>query len=508
MRWRWVAVSLSAQRVASTGVAAAQTALSQSGLSTTGSGNGAIVLRTSAGALSVNQAVSANGSGRVLLQTLGAGTDLTLSADVGSGSGSISVLSAQALSLLANADVQTSSTSQGSGHIDLQALTTLTMDVSSSLVSTGATAVARLSASDVVVGRITLASGSVGITATGGSIIDADPLAGTANDFAVDITSYALRLNAAVGIGSAVDALETSVAAITARATSGGIHVLESDSLEAFVVHIMVARVDSAGAGSWVDDGEQFDVATTAGDGDIVMRTLAGALALSDYEGDGVSVSAHGSGNVLLQSQGAGSALYVKGDVLSGSGNISLLAQGELDVRVGADVRTSSTGAGSGSIDLESFTQAVTMSSTSVLASTGQTASARIKAALAVTVGDIELPDGAVSITAGAGISDADALVGSANDTDLDISAASVRLSAGTAMGASVNHLEISAGTLSARAAAGSIFLHETDALTVGSVAVSVNRVAVDTSTSTVTDAAQSDLVTTCCCRPQGRAAS
>jgi len=71
----------------------------------TTAGNGAIVLRTTAGnitlndgtALADNTAVSANGSGNILLQAIGATSSITGNADVITATGHLSILAAQDL---------------------------------------------------------------------------------------------------------------------------------------------------------------------------------------------------------------------------------------------------------------------------------------------------------------------------------------------------------------------------------------------------------------------------
>ncbi|MEI7786780.1 MAG: hypothetical protein WCK08_20510, partial [Betaproteobacteria bacterium] len=80
------AVSVTVNRLSSTGSSGTKTS-SQSDLPTT-AGNGAIVLRTSAGSITLSDgdtdgvAISANGSGNIFIQALGAATDITASADI------------------------------------------------------------------------------------------------------------------------------------------------------------------------------------------------------------------------------------------------------------------------------------------------------------------------------------------------------------------------------------------------------------------------------------------
>ena len=229
-------------------------------------------------------------------------------------------------------------------------------------------------------------------------------------------------------------------------------------------------------------DAVQSDVRTTGGDGHIVIRTTAGSITLNNgtAPSDDTAVSASGSGNILIQALGAGTDITANADIVSGSGNVSVLAARSVSFTGTADIRTTSTAASSGSIDVLAGTGSITQSATSVFLSTGATATARLLAATDVTVGDIELADGKVSITAtGGSILDADALIAGTpetNDADQDVTASALRLVAGVGIGASVNHLETTVGTLSARAGNGSNYVLEANDLTIDDVGLSVNR--------------------------------
>ncbi len=495
-------VAVSVNRV---GLAAAVTTVSDVAQADvrTSANNGAIALRSTAGHLTLDDgntdgvAISAHGTGNVLLQTLGALKDITVNADILSTNGNVSVLAAQALGFAADANVRTASLAAGNGSIDLEAGTgAITMHASSVLLSTGASATARLvAATSVTVGDISLATGSVSITATAGAIADADPLTGAANDTDQDITASALRMLAGTAIAASVNHLETTVATLTAQAASGGVYLLEADDLTVGSVAVSVNRVGSGASTSAASDAAQADVRTTGGNGAIVLRSTAGHLTLNDGNTDGVALSAHGSGNVLVQALNAGKSITVNADVSSSTGNLSVLAGLDLTLGVNADLLITGTTPGAASIDAEAGAGALLMSASSAISSSGSGATARLKAATSVTVGDVSLAAGAVSITAGTSILDADALVSAANDPDQDITALGLRLNAGTVIADSVNQLETTVATLTA-AAAGSVYLLEADDLTVGSVAVSVNRVASDELSSAVSDVAQADVRT------------
>ncbi|MFO0447295.1 MAG: beta strand repeat-containing protein, partial [Pseudomonadota bacterium] len=504
-------VGLSVNRVGSDGATLTTTTdVVQSDIRTTG-GNGNVVLRTTAGSITLNNgtapsddtAVSANGSGNVLIQALDTDTDITANADIVSGSGNVSVLAARSVSFTGTADIRTTSANSGSGSIDVEASSGAITQASTSLfTSSGATARARLmAATNVTVGDVVLAAGMVSITATSGSILDADGLESGANDTDPDIEAASLRLDAGIAVAQTVNHLDTTVATISARAAGGGIYLSEADAITVNTVEVIVRRVSTTATTSAVTDASQSDLRTTGANGNVVL-VAGGTVTLNDGTANtgaagvaGTAVSANGSGNILIQALGAGTDITANADIVSGSGNVSVLAARSVSFTGTADIRTTSTGAGSGSIDVLAGTGSIAQSATSVFLSTGETATARLLAATDVTVGDIELTLGQVSITATAGsILDAD-VVTTTNDADQDITASALRLVAGLGIGESGNHLETTVGTLSARSTAGATFVTESDAVTVGTVSLTVNRVAADGTTATTgTAASQEDL--------------
>ena len=239
-------------------------------------------------------------------------------------------------------------------------------------------------------------------------------------------------------------------------------------------VGLSVNRVGSdgtTGTGSSTD-ALQSDVRTTAGNGNIVIRSNGGTITLNDgtATADYTGVSANGTGNVLLEAIGAGTDVVANVDVASGSGNVSVLGARDVKFTGTADILTTSTAAGSGSIDVMAGSGSVTQSATSLFQTTGATGTIRVLGQVDVTVGDIVSATGTVSVTATTGnILDADPLLaGPADDADIDVTANKLRLFAGTGVGQNTNHLETTVGTVSARATSGGIYLRETDALKIG----------------------------------------
>ncbi|NDB18818.1 MAG: hypothetical protein EB027_06110, partial [Actinobacteria bacterium] len=445
---------------------------------------------------------------------LAVGDDLVANADIVSSTGNISLVVSKDIRLNSTASLRTGLAGTGSGSIDVESLAgSIVQSATSQIVSNSATAQARLvAAQSVTVGDITLAGGKVSVTALAGSVLDADALvtsgATAVNDVDQDITAASVRIAAGVAVAASVNHLETSADTLTARASGGGIWLLEADNATIGDVAVTVNRVLTdgtltlgGGGASTLIDPTQSDVSTTGANGSIVLRSTAGNLVLTDGSAGGMAlsaVSAHGSGNVLVQTLGVGSNIQIDADVASTNGSLSVIAKGSVNFGAAGDLRTTSTAAGTGSIDVWAETGSITQDASSLIVSTGSTAVARLRAGSNVTLGDVQLSVGTVSVVSdGGSILDADPLA-STNDSDQDITAALVRLNAGVAIAQSVNHLETTAGTLSASAAAGGIWVLEADALVVDTVSATVNRVLSDgtVTNSTVADAAQSDVRT------------
>ena len=159
----------------------------------------------------------------------------------------------------------------------------------------------------------------------------------------------------------------------------------------------------------------------------------------------------------------------------------------------GADIDT----VGAGTMDLEARTGSILLSTTSD--QTTGSGDIRFFAYVNITLGGMTHTTGSVSLTADTGwIHDGD------SDGNVDIEASGLRLDAAVEvgqLGESVNPIETTVTTVSARAGAGGISLLESDDLIVDDTTVAVNRVDVDATTDgvtdVVTDLTQSDLVTT-----------
>ena len=303
---------------------------------------GSLVLRTLAGDLVVVDgsapvdavAVRADGGGNILMEAVGAGTSISLIADVRSTSGSISIVAAQNVSTVGSASIRTG----GAGSIEVEAVAgSVTLSTASDQIADSGDI--RLAAGqNVTLGGVARTSGTVSVVATAGWIRDGDA------DGSVDIEAAALRFEAGrwVGqLGANDNAIETTVVRLTGVAGHEGITILESDALEVNTVTVTVNRVGSDAATTALSDATLAEV-TTLGNGSIVLRTVHGDILLNGGEPAAVRAvgPAIGDGHILLQAQGEDSSIYINRDVISDSGDITVLADLNVEAAQTASVST------------------------------------------------------------------------------------------------------------------------------------------------------------------------
>ncbi|MFC1891246.1 hypothetical protein ACFLZT_02530, partial [Thermodesulfobacteriota bacterium] len=432
--------------------------INAAGIQTSG-GSGSIDVDVSEGMLTVSGAVTADGDGNVTLNA--AVSTVTLEAAVSSLSGDI-LITGDTILQNAGGDVITGDAASETGTV------TVTADNSNIVMADGTTTTTdtgliSYSATGSVALSMLTTSGNVEVTADSGSIGAGAITDNTALEAANIIADY-LTLSAAAGIGAAGDAdIDTTITTLSAsNSTSGGIFIDESDDL------IM------GGTG----------ISTQGGDGSIVLVTGNGSMTVSGI------VSANGSGNILLATGSTGSLadMTLNVDVISGTGSITLIAYDSLVQDAGTNVFTSGS-----TIDVEATNGSITMDDNAA-ASTDNTGNIRYLAKMNVIIGGLNVGTGSASIIA------EDGSILDAGDIFKDVTADSLRMIAGTGigeLGASVDPLEITVNTVAGQAGSGGINILEDNDITVDSVIVSVNRVTGDSTTMVMTDASQSDLVTT-----------
>ncbi|MFC1857690.1 beta strand repeat-containing protein, partial [Thermodesulfobacteriota bacterium] len=396
-------------------------------------GDGSIILRT-VGLITLNdgsdldgQAVKAEGTGSVLLETQGPGNSIAINADVISGSGMLGVASAGDVTMAPGTQLQ----SDGQA-IGIQAAGAVALDLVDARTADDRDG-------DLLDEQASW--GWVGLTALDGGITDVSVPDSDVNIYAGDV-----RLTAKAKIGELLayddtveDPIELEVLTVTANTAtaaagdSGTIHLVESSG-------VTVGAVDS-----------QSDL-VSGSTGPIVLRTLNAGITIEDGDNtDGIGIISVGAGNVVIE---APAGVEVNADVISGLGTLTVSSAG------GAIAMTEGT-------TLQSDGQAIDIQAS------GDVVLALVDARTAAD----QSFWGVVSVTTtDGGITDA-----SVDDTDVDIYASSVRFSAKTRVGelaedGGLNPLEIETAILTAQttslegADSGSISLVGATGVTVGTV--------------------------------------
>ncbi|MEH6442593.1 MAG: LEPR-XLL domain-containing protein [Oceanospirillaceae bacterium] len=479
-------VSLTIERVNSDATTSTITDAAQSDLVAKTEGD--IVVQTTAGDINVNDGVNINdtgvdaqGSGDVLLRSLGAGTSVNLNVDVKGGTGNISVIAANDVNQNNTADISTDA-----GNVDVEATTGNITQSTTARIYTGENGgdIRVQAATNVEISGLHAGTGNVSIIAQSGKVIDADSID---SDHYKDVEAAGLRINAQQDIGALgalLNPLEIAVDDVSALSQVGEISLLEDDAINVDSVSVSVNRINTDGSSTQVIDVAQSDLVTNT-DGSIVLQTLAGNLTVNDgVDNAGVGVTANGSGNVLLASIGASSSVIINSDVQSATGHISVSATQDVMQTDHADLLTQN-----GSVEITALQGSITQADTA-RASTGDgTGNIRLHAQQDVEVGGLHT-GGDVSITTVTGS------VIDSGDHYKDVEAKTLRIDAGVGAGLA-DAIDTSVDTLAARAANGGINVHEDHNIEVNTIAQSsVERVNNDGSTTTITNALMSDLVT------------
>ncbi len=197
-----------------------------------------------------------------------------------------------------------------------------------------------------------------------------------------------------------------------------------------------------------------------------------------------------GSGNVLLMANGSGRNIELDANIISSIGHITLMAKNSVNVGLLTNIQTG----GAGTIIIEAAAGSVTMNMSSTLSTVD--GDIRVNSNGDVTVSRVSAGNANISLISIVGsILDADT-----DDSDTDIIALGLRIQAAVGigtLGVGHNAIETTISTLSIRTGGGGINVLESDGLTVDDVTVTTKHVQTDGTTLAVTDATQSDLVTT-----------
>jgi len=306
-------------------------------------GSGTILALAANGFLSVADGPDADSdgiasdTGHILLR---AQLDITLNATVSSNSGNIGVHSAN--DILQNANIAT-----GLGDVLLTSGGDTLMAATASpsvTISSGGGNVMVAAVGDIVLGHINAGSGNVALDA-GGDILDSNA------DSRINVTAANLAMVAVGTIGESdvfnlatanANAINTSVDRIAAQ-SAVGIYIQEVngiviDHVEAFSVTVEVNQVyfrsDTTAVAANLNSTAREDL-TTTNNGHIKIVSLAGNIIANDgTDGDSLSISAHGLGDVLVS---AGGDVIVNAQIVSTSGDIMLAGQ---LIDINADITT------------------------------------------------------------------------------------------------------------------------------------------------------------------------
>lgn len=440
-----------------------------SGLSiTAGIASDHLTLR-SEGSIVVSSAVSHSGSGNVLLSAEAASSDIQAGASVTSVGGHVTIMAHRHIEMLAGVAVSTS----GSGTIVVDAgadggTTTgaFTMAADATLM-TDAGDIHVDADEDITIGRVSTSADVALISATG-SIVDAD-----GDDTTTDVTAARLLANAAIGVGSlglgTANAIETAVTTVSARAASGGINILERDGgspdgITIDDVDAVTEKVNGDGSTATISDASQSDLITTAGNGAIVLRTAAGNIVLNDgtSPSNNSAVSAHGSGNVLVAAEGAGTDVTANADVTSSTGHITITAA--QNVLIEDDVMTG----GIGTVFVQAQAGSITLNDSPADADT---------TGISTSAGDILL-NSATDTTLNADVTSGAGDIGIESGRDL-LQNADVTMTSGSLSVDAVRDITMASGT-STSTSTGNILLNAGSSVRLGlldAIGVSLNAV-------------------------------
>ncbi len=235
----------------------------------------------------------------------------------------------------------------------------------------------------------------------------------------------------------------------------------------------------SSGASSALAAESQSDVLAGT---DVVLQTTDGALNSVASNGDVLA-----GGNVLLQTAELAEAsvadIGLGASVSSTGGHLSVIAADGVSLAAGGDLGTAG-----GSVDVQAAA-ALQMADGALISSAG--GAVRLQAQGGdLTLGEIQAGAGAVALRASGSVVDLET-----DSSAVDVTAGALLLNAGTAIGSGANHLETTVGTLSARSAAGGMYVSERDALVLDAVSVAVQRVGSSGASSALAAESQSDVV-------------
>ncbi|MCB5163092.1 beta strand repeat-containing protein, partial [Marinomonas algarum] len=456
-------------------------------------------------------------SGNVLLDTKAA--DLVLNADVTSSAGHISLNAAQ--DVLLNATLSTTGTAK---TVDVLATNNVTMSNGASITTNNSDARLEAKSGNITTEIVNVGTGSLNLIA-GTDILDIDNSS--------LMTADGLMMTAGSGIGISTNVFNTAVGTLAASAAADGIFVTETNGLIIGDVTTTVSRVASDATDSNTATSDTQEDLVTTDNGGLVITVTAGNLKVNAGTDVGNGITA--SGNVLLDTKAAD--LVLNADVTSSAGHISLnaaqnvllnatlsttgtaktvdvLATNNVTMSNGASITTNNSDArleaksgnittkivnvGTGSLNLIAGTDILDIVNSGVI--TANTLTMTAAGAIGSTTNTLNTAVGMLTASATNGsvyVTDTDDLVvgdvTSTKDVVLTasngltmadnamIKADNLSLSARAAIGTEAKAINTTVETLTANANAGSVFVTETNGLTLGKVSGTNGNIIVTT---------------------------
>jgi trimeric autotransporter adhesin len=283
-------------------------------------------------------------------------------------------------------------------------------------------------------------AGNFSLTA-GGAILDGD-------GSAINITATIANLIGASNIGTVVDPLETSVGMLNGSTTGGGIFVSEANA-------VILGNISAGG-------GNDIVISNTSGNMTVNSVTTAGGAVTLASPGGAIQDGNGGSNNVTAH-------------------NLTVSSSNGVDLDTSVSTLTSANVTGVGSIDISNIGALTVTSATTANGNIALNATGGDLAITTVTAGgsggNVTLSTttsgavllGAVSAPNTVAVNSAGAIADTNGGTN-NITAVTANLVAVTNIGASVDPIETTVGTLNATTTVGGIFISEADAITLGNV--------------------------------------
>jgi len=479
--------AFSVNQVGTSGAITTSTTTALAGVATTTGSSGSIILLTAAGSITVPSAVSAGGAGNVLISANGTGSSVAASAPISSVTGDLTISAADNLAFSGTGNLivsggpgsialeaQAGSITQGAtnyaqtdgGNVAFQAATTLSLGLVDARVNSDRTSSPPANQSSW---------GTVGLFAQGGAITNAQAQPASVTN----IYASGAILEATTGIGTlglgASNPIITEVSTIAAEtSTSGGINILQQIAVDVDAVPAFTLQVvgQNGVAAPYTVSG--LSDLTTAGNGSIVLVTNNGSITLNAaVNPSAVAASAAGTGNVLIEAQGATSDLTLNSTIDTGTGDVTLSAG--RNVLLGSAVGVTAAG----NLDVAA-TGSVVMAANNVLSSpSGVEISAGVNIAL-----------GQVSSAANVWITAAGSVTDSGAGTITDVMAANAVIDDGPStagVGTAAAPIRTVVTTLTALGGTGGVYVTQTGATTVGPVSFAILSVNADGTTTSTT---------------------